>query len=231
MKQASWAPRGCFGQTLLWRLGAPPPGLWAFRGGPIKPMAHFPRWGMCWSPPNLTSFLTWFRDYASVDEQAAALQLHIVNHRQACSPILLACGITPEELPVLVRYQGQSVPLPVTDCTEPNCHRCITGSGGYQWRWLDQRWTPQAARDLTLTPEQLQQEIYRPWPVGMLISHSALPPSASYAVTAEAMLGAQAWVLSAAPEPPSQSAASGTETVCLPKSACSCFMESLGLCS
>ena len=172
------------GQTFSGRRANEPPTGLSCGGGALPPMAHYPRWGMCWSSPNLQNFLTWFHEYASVEEQTAVLQLSIVNHREALPALLTMLGCTPKLLPVSVRYKGSSVPLLATACTERHCHRCMTGGGGYQWRWLDQRWTPQAARDLNLTPEQLQQEIVKPWPVGMLRQHAALPASTSSADTA-----------------------------------------------
>ena len=130
-----------------------------------------PQWRLCWSPWNYTSFITWFGNYASADEQREVLGLYMVVHRQKPSELLQARGIVPQELEPSLRLRDGSVhQLPSLPCQDVGCKRCDEGRGGWQWRWCDKRWTPSAALDLALTPQELQTEMYRPWPRGLLPS-------------------------------------------------------------
>ena len=52
------------------------------------------------------------------------------------------------------------------------------------FRWGDTRWTPRAAKDLSLTLEQVREEMYKPWPHGMRnVMDSQIQSSATSAVT------------------------------------------------
>ena len=143
---------------------------------PVRPtrrdpvlMANLPRWQMCWSQANLGSFLSWFTHYATADEQEEALHLHIVQHRSGPSPLLAARGIFPQEVPIgLTLASGVKCNMREFPCADVGCRRCAEGRGGYQFRWCDPRWTPSAALDLSLSPQELQREIYKPWPRGMI---------------------------------------------------------------
>ena len=128
-----------------------------------------PQWRLCWSPWNYTSFLTWFSTHASADEQREVLGLYLVTHRQKPSEYLQARGIIPQELQPTLRLQdGSAHQLPQLPCQDVGCKRCDEGRGGWQFRWCDPRWTPSAALDLALTPQELQAEMRRPWPRGLL---------------------------------------------------------------
>ena len=137
-------------------------------------MAALPRWQKCWSSYNLSSFLTWIRCYATEDEKQSVLQLYILEHRRAPTPEwLTAKGVVPQEVPLQVTVHGEKFDLPRKRCLKITCERCMSGRGGYQFRWVDQRWTPCAALDLTLTPGQVQVEMYALWPHGLRASHPA----------------------------------------------------------
>ena len=86
---------------------------------------------------------------------------------------LLRQGAVPQRVPTTYVFRGERIPMPVRQCTQPNCDRCTTGRGGYQFRWVDARWTPRAAMDLTLNPEQVRRAMGRPWPMGMRVSPSS----------------------------------------------------------
>ena len=153
-----------------------------------RPMAALPIWRDCWSSYNLQSFQVWFEHYATQEEQESALQLYVVDHRAQTSPWLASRGIVPRSIPVSLSMRGSRVSLPHRLCDQPQCARCLSGRGGYQFRWVDSRWTPHAALDLTLTPQQVLQAMDRPWSIGMRTipstaqgsdqsSRSSMPPS------------------------------------------------------
>ena len=133
-------------------------------------MAALPRWQKCWSSYNLSSFLTWIRCYATEDEKQSVLQLYILEHRRAPTPEwLTAKGVEPQKVPLQVTVHGKAIVLPKKLCSEVNCWRCTSGTGGYQFRWVDPRWTPRAALNLKLTPDGVKDEMYtKPWPHGLL---------------------------------------------------------------
>ena len=56
------------------------------------------------------------------------------------------------------------------------------------FRWVDSRWTPRAALDLTLTPWEVHQEMYKPWPRGMRPAPggAAAEGGSAHAVTTDA---------------------------------------------
>ena len=130
-------------------------------------MAHFPRWGVCWSSYNLHSYLIWFEHYATEDEQQSVLELHMVEHA-AKTPALDAMGIIPRTIPVTLSSRGTSTELSSRPCKQSLCERCREGRGGYQFRWIDSRWTPRAALDLSLRPHEVLVAMDRPWPDGSL---------------------------------------------------------------
>ena len=150
------------------RLQAPRASLLLIFFPPTRTMAAMPRWEKCWSSYNLTSFLTWFGSYATEEEKLDAMELYTVEHRRAVPAWLLARGVVPQDVPLQVTHMGVKVNFPRRCCMEPNCERCSTGRGGYQFRWVDRRWTPSAALDLSLTSQQVQVEMYKPWPRGLL---------------------------------------------------------------
>ena len=84
------------------------------------------------------------------------------------------------------------------------------------FRWVDARWTPRAAMDLSLAEKQVTEEMYEPWPHGMrVVKDSQVQPSASSAVEGHACAAdaaergaalaspsqARAWSVCALPEP------------------------------
>ena len=124
-------------------------------------MAAGPRWEMCWSTSNLTSFLTWFHKFATRTEQEETKHLHVLIHRMDTGPFL------PTEIPIAVTIEGVHTPLPTIPCEEVGCERCRIGRGGYQFRWVDPRWTPEISKDMTLSPMEHFQKTSEPWPRGV----------------------------------------------------------------
>ena len=107
-------------------------------------------------------------------------------------------------VPTTLRFKGQERQLPAVPCTEDGCKRCREGLGGYQFRWCDHRWTPSAALDLTIPPDRLEEEMYKPWPHGMLPIPAAAsgPPTGQPSTAVISPSSApQAWDLKAVPEP------------------------------
>ena len=130
---------------------------------------------------NLHSFQIWFEHYATEAEQQSALALYVVEHREH-TPILDGLGIVPQTIPVTLRARGQQHTLSSRPCEASSCARCLAGRGGYQFRWVDSRWTPRAALDLSLNPQQVLRAMQRPWPHGM----RTIPATASPRVAAAA---------------------------------------------
>ena len=71
-------------------------------------------------------------------------------------------------IPLGVMVRERWVPLPEVECIAEDCPRCKEGRGGYAFYWLDPRWTPEAAIDLTQTAHELNEEANTPWPRGIL---------------------------------------------------------------
>ena len=176
-------------------------------------MAHYPRWRELWSTYNLSSFLTWFHHYATEEDKQSVLHLFTVEHRRATTPGWLAANaFIPQEVPLQVTVNGKEFALPKRRCSEDNCERCISGRGGYQFRWFDQRWTPLAALDLKLTPEQVNFEMYNePWPRGLRAiprGRGATACSSSCSISPRPTGSSQtaatpkAWICRTIPEPP-----------------------------
>ena len=139
------------------------------------------------------------------------MQLYTVEHRRAVPAWLLARGVVPQDVPLQVTLMGVKVNFPQRCCSEPHCERCTSGRGGYQFRWVDRRWTPSAALDLTLTPQEVEREMRKSWPRGLLpipkdcmplLSASSSASSSSPEDLAESGSRPAAWNVRAVPEPP-----------------------------
>ena len=126
-------------------------------------------WRNCWSQWNFSSFLVWFSEYATDLEQQEASKLYIKVHRSRTPPWMEERGIAPQHVAPQLRLRDNTV-LSIRElpCQDVGCARCTELRGGYQFRWCDPRWTPQAVLDLTLTPDTVKIEMYKPWPRGML---------------------------------------------------------------
>ena len=171
------------------------------------------RWQLCWSSYNYQSFRAWFHHHATETEQEEALQLYTVEHRRTTPQWLLAMGVVPQDVQATFKFRGQGRHLPAVPCSEAGCERCATGRGGYQFRWVDARWTPRAALDLSLTPQQVAQEMYKPWPQGMRpvvvepaaagssSAHATPLPKSAQPAASQGSSSRQAWNLRAVPEP------------------------------
>ena len=146
-------------------------------------MAQMPIWRQCWSTYNLHSFQIWFEHYASEAEQQSVLGLYLVEHREGPSPLLDRLGLVPQTIPVTLKAGGREYTLPTRLCEEVSCTRCLHGRGGYQFRWVDDRWTPRAALDLSLSPQEVLNAMRSPWPRGS----RTIPPNAPPRVTSPAV--------------------------------------------
>lgn len=120
-------------------------------------MANRPRWQLCWSPANLLSFEVYFEHIASPEEQDELVHLPHVLHR----PV-------PDPPPVSVlNYRGQPTRMPWIHCRENNCKRCMSGRGGYQFRWVDTRWSSESVLDTTVGAATHWERNDLPWPAGI----------------------------------------------------------------
>ena len=71
-------------------------------------------------------------------------------------------------VPVGVMVKDRWVALPEAECRLQACERCEKGRSGYAFYWLDPRWTPKAALDLSQTMAEVKEESRLPWPRGIL---------------------------------------------------------------
>ena len=124
-------------------------------------MAHWPRWQIVHSELNFSSFATYISDYATEEEVRDLLELYVVNHRPFITP-----GFT--HVPMCVTFQGVHFELKDRLCTEQFCERCTAGRSGWQFRWVDARWTPQCALNLKLSKQEAWEQSGEEWPVGIL---------------------------------------------------------------
>ena len=124
-------------------------------------MVRPPKWQRVFTVPNFDSFRNFIRYYATDAEVTLLTQLPVVYHH--CKWNVMATRI-----PVGVMVGERWVPLPEVECIAEDCPRCQEGRGGYAFYWLDPRWTPEAAIDLTQTAQELKDEASMPWPRGIL---------------------------------------------------------------
>ena len=127
---------------------------------PLAPeMAHWPRWSPCWSEANLDSFLYWSKFVATEEELVLVACLPFSDHR--CKIDIPPCP------PVRLTIGSRVVFMPSKPCTDIGCARCLTGQGGWKWGWIDRRWTPVAAMNLSITKKEHFKEEVRHWPMGV----------------------------------------------------------------
>ena len=124
-------------------------------------MARPPQWQTVFADPNLDSFTSFIAHYATEEEVAELVLLPVGYHQSAFDGIVT-------RIPVGVRVGEQWVFLPEAECTTEDCPRCRRNVGGYSFHWLDPRWTPEAAIDLTQSVEEMRYEAVMPWPRGIL---------------------------------------------------------------
>ena len=124
-------------------------------------MARPPQWQTVFTVPNLDSFMNFIAYYATEAEVAELIVLPVVYHQSKWDFMVT-------RIPVGIMVGGQWVALPEADCTTEDCPRCTKGAGGYSFHWLDARWTPEAAIDLTQSAEEMRCEACMPWPRGIL---------------------------------------------------------------
>ena len=116
----------------------------------LAAMVSPPRWQLCFTTPNLDSFTNYIKYYASEAEVAELLQLPVLYHRSAFDVVAVRMAIG-----VMVGQRWTA--LPQAECEWPQCARCGSLRGGYSFYWVDERWTPEAALDLTLMREELRR--------------------------------------------------------------------------
>ena len=119
------------------------------------------RWRQCFSELNLDSFLVYVANYASADEIVELKTYPVVYHRFRYDELAV-------RIPVGVTVDGVWHALPEVACDAPDCLRCTTGRGGFQFCWIDGRWTPEAALDLTQTRFEAAMAAQNAFPEGCL---------------------------------------------------------------
>ena len=134
----------------------PPP-----RCDALAMMGKPPKWQRVFTVPNLDSFTNFLACYATEQEVQELIQLPVVYHYSNWDGIA-------QRIPIGVSVAQCWTPLPSADCLLAGCPRCVAGAGGYAFSWVDPRWTPEAALDLTQTMEEMRAESALPWPRGIL---------------------------------------------------------------
>jgi len=127
----------------------------------LASMEKPPRWGPVFTVPNLDSFTNYIAFYATDQEVEELIRLPVVYHYSNWDGVAT-------RIPIAVSVTQRWTPLPETTCSGQNCPRCLRGAGGYMFGWVDPRWTPEAALDLTQTQEEMRAESALPWPRGIL---------------------------------------------------------------
>ena len=154
------------------RIEVPPPLCPA-----LAEMRNPPRWQTVFTVPNLDSFTYFFAHYATDAEAEELLKLPVVYHRGNWDHIAT-------RIPIGVVRHHRWTALPEAQCTAIDCPRCHAGRSGYSFYWLDERWTPEAAIDLSQSREEVKEESRRPWPRGILRApQPALPESENFLST------------------------------------------------
>ena len=93
-------------------------------------MAHFPRWinhPEVDSSAMVAAHTTWYQQ-----QPVAPTPLPMIDHRSPSSILIQGRQIAPQRIPTPGTY---SVP-----CAQEDCVRCLSGRGGYQFRWYSQLW-------------------------------------------------------------------------------------------
>ena len=127
----------------------------------LSDMARAPVWRTVFTVPNLDSFTNYVAHYATEDERQELLQLPVVYHRGNWDHISTF-------IPIGVVIEGRWIALPEASCQLVDCPRCTVGRMGYAFYWVDERWTPEVALDLTQNLEEVLGEASQPWPRGIL---------------------------------------------------------------
>ena len=93
-------------------------------------MAHFPRWI---DHPDVDS-IAMMADYTTWHHRqlVAPAPLSVIEHRSPPSLLIEGRLVTPQKVPTPGTY---SVP-----CAQEGCVRCLSGRGGYQFRWFSMLW-------------------------------------------------------------------------------------------
>ena len=127
----------------------------------LAAMRQPPQWQTVFSVPNLDSFTNFVAYYATDEEIEELLQLPVVYHTGVWDAIAF-------RVPIGVMVKNRWVALPEAECQLSGCSRCEIGRSGYSFYWMDERWTPEAAIDMTQTLEEMRAESQQPWPRGIL---------------------------------------------------------------
>ena len=105
------------------------------------------------TPQNLCMFERWAAE-ADLEEIVEALQqIYIVDHR---SPAWVEAIPSPD---VIIDREdlGHRFVVHKMNCNDPQCQRCQTRRGGYQFRWVGPWTCPCIVGDETTTPMDLQR--------------------------------------------------------------------------
>ena len=149
-------------------------------------MENPPRWQTCFSDINLDSFANYMAHYATLAEAEELLNLPVVYHRGSWD--LFATRI-----PIGVMVRQLWIALPEAECTATECAHCEEGRGGYSFHWVDKRWTPEAAVDLTQTLQAANDQSRMPWPRGTLCEPQPVPPHVGSRLDTESDMPYKLW--------------------------------------
>ena len=124
-------------------------------------MRRPPRWQQCWTKSNLESFIVYCGLYATEEELEELVKLPVVYHRGGMDGHVT-------RVPIGLQVNKQWTELPQATCNWEGCIRCKHEVGGFSFCWIDERWTPECALDLTMTKPEQMNERHAPFPQGVL---------------------------------------------------------------
>ena len=87
----------------------------------------FPRWFPCWSTHNFCSFLAWFHEVATLQEQLETKDLYTIDHRAVRPQFMKNTEVDTESYPQVLKIQGKRHIMKSKKCVDPDCRRCKEG--------------------------------------------------------------------------------------------------------
>ena len=110
------------------------------------------------SPLNLTMFLKWAETASEDDIDDAISVIYTTEHTVPA----WQQGV-PQSPPVLIQRADLGLWWAVNQvtCTEPQCRRCTTGRGGWNFRWIGPWTCPEIIGDSTMTPAEMYDRANR----------------------------------------------------------------------
>ena len=110
------------------------------------------------SPLNLTCFLQWAQSASLDDLESAFEQVDMLEHRMSAVMFVLDMDgditITRPDLDVAFTLRSRM-------CDDPACSRCLSGRGGWAFRWIGPWTCPAIIGDETTGAQEVYQRAMR----------------------------------------------------------------------